>query len=172
MNETATQSEMSPEKAFLRKWESRIVATQKGHYLSAQYYSRQNYVLGVPVIVLSTIVGTSVFATLQQQKQEIWIQILVGLASVAAAVLASLQTFLGFSDRAEKHRVAGAKYGAVGREVEALISFPPAKMEERLDSIRQRLDALALESPNVPAKIYEAARMKLHEIDDEKPRSA
>ena len=56
--------------------------------------------------------------------------------------------------------------------MEALITFPSAKIEERLDSIRQRLDALALESPNVPAKIYEAAQMKSHEITDTMPKRA
>src|SRR5207248_3345936 len=50
------------------------------------------------------------------------LQITTGIASVVAAVLAALQTFLGLSDRAEKHRLAGAKYGALGRQLEELLS--------------------------------------------------
>jgi uncharacterized membrane protein YidH (DUF202 family) len=47
------------------------------------------------------LVGTSVFATAQKQPEP-WLQIAVGLASIAAALLASLQTFLGYSERAQE----------------------------------------------------------------------
>jgi hypothetical protein len=67
---------------------------------------------GIPAVVLSTVVSTSVFASLLKQPDP-WLQITLGFASVAAALLASLQTFLSYSERAEKHRIAGAKYGAL-----------------------------------------------------------
>ena len=86
--------------SVLPDWYQRVVATQKGHYLSTDHFARLNYWLGIPVMALSTLVGTSVFASLQEQP-EAWLQILIGLASVFAAVLASLQTFLGFAERAE-----------------------------------------------------------------------
>jgi hypothetical protein len=78
----------------------------------------------------------------------------VGLASVAAALLTSLQTFLGYSERAEKHRLAGAKYGALGRELESLRSIANGASEEAMTKVRERLDALAVESPSTPQKIY------------------
>lgn len=105
------------------------------------------------MIALSTIVGTSVFASIQKQP-ELWVEITVGLASVLAAVLASLQTFLGYSARAEKHRVAGAKYGALGRELEVLRASDEAIPSETIEGLRKRLDALALESPNNSLRIY------------------
>jgi hypothetical protein len=108
--------------------------------------------LGVPAIVLSTLVGTAVFASLQKQP-ELWLQISIGLASVLAAVLAGLQTFLGYTERAEKHRIAGAKYGALGRELEVLRASDQIS-NETLEDIRKRLDVLALESPNNPLRIY------------------
>jgi hypothetical protein len=135
-----------------------VSVTQNAHYLSADHFARWSRWLGIPVIALSAIVGTSVFATLQKQP-EVWVQISVGLGSVAAAVLASLQTFLGYSERAEKHRVAGAKYGAIGRELETLVSSEnPA--EGLIDELRKRLDSLALESPNNPLRIYHLAGSK------------
>lgn len=143
--------------SVLSDWYQRVVATQKGHYLSADHFARLNYWLGMPVMALTTFVGTSVFASLQQAEPE-WFRILIGFASVLAAVLASFQTFLGFAERAEKHRVAGAKYGAVGRQLEALIAASTASPEES-GAIREKLDALALESPNVPLSIYRRAKM-------------
>jgi len=118
---------MSTPQQVLDEWYQRVVVTQRAHYLSADHFGSKKYWLGIPAVILSTIVGTSVFATVQKQP-EFWLQIAVGLASVAAALLASLQTFLGYSERAEKHRIAGAKYGALGRELEQLCASdePPS----------------------------------------------
>jgi hypothetical protein len=141
---------------ILETWYGRTAFIQRIQYLAALHYSRLHYWLGVPVIVVTTLVGTSVFASIQQQPA-VWIQVLAGFASVVAAILAGLQTFLGLQDRAEKHRLAGAKYGAVGRELEELLAFPETQSDVHVSDIRQRLDALALESPNVPLFIANRA---------------
>jgi hypothetical protein len=78
------------------------------------------------------------------------------MASVTAAILTSLQTFLGYAEKAEKHRIAGAKYGAIGRELEILRSLPEVEVE-KINDLRQRLDSLAEESPNNPLRIYNKA---------------
>ncbi|HEX9937739.1 MAG TPA: SLATT domain-containing protein [Longimicrobium sp.] len=144
---------------FLREWYDRVSHTQRAHYRSADHFGRKSYALGIPVIALSTLVGTSVFATLQKQPS-LWLQIAVGLASVVAAVLASLQTFLGWAARAEKHRIAGAKYGAVGRELEAMLESTNTPTDEQIAKLREKLDTLALESPNNPLGIYRGAKQQ------------
>jgi hypothetical protein len=143
---------MSTLKEVLDDWYTRVSITQRAHYLSADHFGRRKYWLGVPAVVLSTLVGTAVFASLQKQP-ELWLQISIGLASVLAAVLAGLQTFLGYTERAEKHRIAGAKYGALGRELEVLRASDQIS-NETVEEIRNRLDVLALESPNNPLRIY------------------
>ena len=140
----------------LEDWYQRVATTQRAHYLSADHFGTRKYWLGIPAVVLSTLVGTSVFATVQKQP-ELWLQITVGLASVAAALLASLQTFLGYSEGAEKHRIAGAKYGALGRELEQLRASGGTPSTEAMSEVRKRLDDLAVESPNNPLHIYRKA---------------
>jgi hypothetical protein len=147
---------MSTMNDVLNDWYERVAATQRAHYRSADHFARKSYWLGIPVIALTTLVGTSVFATLQKQPAP-WLQITVGLASVAAAILASLQTFLGYSERAEKHRVAGAKYGALGRELETLRASANTVSDQAISEVRKRLDTLALESPNNPIWLYQTA---------------
>lgn len=142
---------------IVETWYGRVSFIQRIQYLAALHYSRLNYWLGIPVIIVTTLVGTSVFASIQQQPAA-WLQIMAGFASVLAAVLAGLQTFLGLQDRAEKHRLAGAKYGAVGRQLEELMAFPDRQMDAQVFEVRQRLDALALESPNVPLFIANRAQ--------------
>lgn len=134
------------------EWYRRVSVTQRAHYLSANYYSRRRYWLGVPAVALATVVGTSVLASLATSHQ-IWVQVALGLGSVAAAVLTSLQTFLGYAERAEKHRIAGAKYGALGRDLE-ILRVCSVLAEERIVGIRERLDDLAIESPDNPQYIY------------------
>jgi hypothetical protein len=146
---------MNPQQV-LDDWYERVAVTQRAHYLSADHYGARKYWLGIPAVVLSTFVGTSVFATVQKQP-DFWLQITVGLASVAAALLASLQTFLGYSERAEKHRIAGAKYGALGRELEQLRASDVPPSAEAMSQVRKRLDDLAVESPNNPLAIYRKA---------------
>jgi hypothetical protein len=146
---------MATTNEVLTDWYQRVVVTQCAHYLSADHFGRRKYWLGIPAAALSTIVGTSVFATIANQPA-LWVQIAVGLLSVAAAVLAALQTFLGYAERAEKHRLAGAKYGALGRELEQLRAANSCT-EDQISEVRQRLDNLASESPNNPISIYRGA---------------
>jgi len=143
---------MSTTKEVLNDWYARVRVTQLAHYNSAEHFGKRKYALGVPAVILSALVGTTVFATLQKQP-ELWLQIIVGLASVAAALLTSLQTFLGYSERAEKHRIAGAKYGALGRELEILRVLDTVDINI-VNDLKKGLDDLAQESPNNPKNIY------------------
>ena len=108
--------------------------------------------LGVPVVILTTFIGTSVFATLQDEI-DTSLKILVGVISVTAAVLASLQTFLRFGERAEKHRVAGESWAALRREIDEMLALHPTYLAARgdpksyLDDLRKRMDDTAALSP-------------------------
>lgn len=106
----------------------------------------------MPAVVLSTIVGTSIFATLQAKPEPEW-QIAVGILSIAAAILTALQSFLGYNDKVEKHRIAGSRYNAVGRELELWLTRDEENIPA-LESIRAKIDALAAESPHVPQSVH------------------
>jgi hypothetical protein len=71
----------------LRDWERRAAAAAEVHFQVAEGLSRSNVYLGIPVVVLSAIVGTGVFATLTEEVNT-GIKIAAGTISVIAAVLA------------------------------------------------------------------------------------
>lgn len=133
------------------EWYQRAVVVAHGHYRAALRYSRLNFWFGIPSIVLATIVGTSVFASLQQ-KPDFWLQITVGLMSILAAVLSGLQSFLGYNDKAERHRMAGSRYNSIGRELELILAED--KDWTKLETIRTRIDTLAQESPHIPESVH------------------
>jgi len=151
---------METQKSVLEEWYKRVAVTQAAHYYSADKLGSRKYWLGIPTVILTSLVGTSVFATFQEESTEPWMKICLGLASVSAALLASLQTFLGDSERAEKHRIAGAKYGSLGRELEYILTIENGIAETRINELRARLDDLAIESPNNPLNIYRKAGAK------------
>ncbi len=73
-----------------------------------------------------------------------------------AAVLASLQTFLGFSERAEKHRFTAASYSSVCRHLELLNAFYPQEnkeVENILSKIKTEMDSLSKSAPDIPQRI-------------------
>jgi hypothetical protein len=139
-------------RSVAEQWYHRVVGVAHSHYRAALRYSRLNSLFGLPSVVLATVVGTSVFATLQA-KPDLWWQVLVGIMSIAAAVLSALQSFNSYSDKAEKHRAAGAKYNAVGRELELWLSDVEENVRT-LDAIRQKIDSLAQESPHIPEAVH------------------
>lgn len=140
---------------LLRDWNRRADASAETHYAMANRLSSSNVLLGVPVVVLTTFVGTSVFATLQEDV-DTRLRIFVGVVSVLAAVLASLQTFLRFGERAEKHRVAAEKWAALRREITEMLALHPTYLASRgdpkqyLDDLRTRMDEVSTQSPEMP----------------------
>jgi hypothetical protein len=153
-------------KDLLDDWLFRIRKAQLAHVKTAVYFGRVNLWLGVPVVILTTLVGTSVFATLQKEAATS-IRIAAGLASVLAAIMAGLQTFLRYSERAERHRVSGGKYGTLRREIEQRLAFPPANPDELsnyVDSLRERWDKLSEDCPTAPNRIWDSAGAQIRAI--------
>lgn len=148
--------EFANREELLRGW---LLHAHKGrdrHDLAARRNDTYRYWLGVPAVILATVVGTSVFASLEKTVDANF-KIALGLASILSAVLASLQTFFDFGIRAESHRLAGAKHKAIIRELEQELTQPLKQLPEKddfYDDLRTRLDALEAEAPVVPDGIY------------------
>ncbi|MNC74482.1 hypothetical protein D3C75_1258450 [compost metagenome] len=73
--------------------------------------------------------------------------------SVLAAILTALQSTLRYQELAEKHRDAGAKYNALGRKIELMITLREAD-SDKVNDLRVLIDSLALESPHIPQAVH------------------
>jgi hypothetical protein len=143
------------ENQLLLKWIRRARESQMSHYDMADLLSARDRRVGWLVTALTAFVGTAVFASLNMSAVAPVLRIFIGLVSVTAAVSAALQTFLRYAERAEKHRAAGARYGAVRRRLEAIfVGDADARDGHYLTAIRDELDRLAEDSPNVPPRIF------------------
>jgi len=160
------QEQENPIEAIKQKMEYyrlRAHRAARAHYLAAKYYEKSNIALGVPGIVANTIVGTAIFATISQQST-IYIQVITGLLSLSAGVLASLQTFFKHSERAEKHRFAAANYSSIFRKLDLIKirkDLSDTKHEKllfsELQSVVEQINQLEKDSPDVFDRFYDQA---------------
>ncbi len=146
-------------------WLRRVAAAEAGHRQSSDRLRRGSLLLGIPVVVLTTIVGTSVFASLNTADVQIGLRALVGSLSILAAALSSLQTFLRLGTRAEAHRIAAFRYETLRRDMTQELAIPRASRADavhQLDGVRLRLDRYAKESPTIDERRWAKLEHQFH----------
>jgi hypothetical protein len=150
-NEGAEQSAWTPRvEQLLQSWHKRVYAAQTAYYDEAERFRRRNYQLGIPVVIVSSLVGTAVFSDVGSK----W---LVGSVSILAAVMASLQTFLKFGENATLHGSAADWFAAIRRDIEEVLALPPhlrGKPKTCLDSIRQEMNRAGQKSPELGEHLW------------------
>ena len=152
-------------RALLEDWHHRVYAAQSAHYASADMFRTLNYIVGVPAVIFSSVVGTALFVGLEKNSPRTW---LVASTSILAAVLAALQTFLRFAERATLHGTAADWYSAIRRDIEEVLHLPVADRgapKAFLDSVRKEMNRAAQDSPELSARHWrrEAKRFRVKE---------
>ena len=145
-----------PEHMLIR-WANRILFAQRADFRSSVTLLRRNSYLEIPVICLTAAVGTAIFATLTQNPS-VFLKVTTGAISFLATIIAALHTSLRYLEKAEKHRVSAAKFGALGREIDRILSFPPdneAQLMEIIKSIENQWNVITSESPTALPKEWE-----------------
>jgi len=136
---------------LLRDWRNRAHASQTGYYTMADRFRRWNYWLGIPVVIGSSIVGTTIFASL---KDDVGVpaRVAFGSISILAAVLASLQTFLRFAESASIHGASAA-----WRDIESILALPRELLGDPkvcVDSVRKEMNKVAQKSPELNERLW------------------
>lgn len=142
-------------KELLERWIQRLTILERCHFEATVPLARLNLGLGIPVVILSTIVGTTVFATLEKSIDDT-IKIAVALTSVTAAVLSSLQTFLRFSENVEKHKASAFKAGSIRREIELILVAKDIETipDDKISSLREQIEQITASELTIPNRIY------------------
>jgi hypothetical protein len=138
--------------ALLEDWHHRVYAAQTAHYASADLFRTLNYIVGVPAVIFSSVVGTSLFAGLEKDSPR---AMLIASTSILAAVLGALQTFLRFAERATLHATAADWYSAIRRDIEEILHLPITDRgtpKDCLDEIRKEMNRAAQDSPELSAR--------------------
>lgn len=141
---------------LLHKWYIRIRAIQTGHYRQAQQYRRLHLLLGIPVVVLSAVVGTTVFATLNEASTSAVVKVILGSTSMLTAAIASLQTFLNYDALSEKHLSAASKLSAIKKEIEekTITLTKDEELTDFIEQVRVRWTSVTDEYPQISDKVW------------------
>lgn len=148
---------------LLLNWQTSARCAQKAHFRTATLLEKRHFWIGIPTVVLSTIVGSSVFASMQEQASQ-QAKILVAIASIAAAILAALQTFLRFAERAERHRIVGTSFSALKKELEFRRAYPPREpvtQETCAAEFLKRWSHLVENSPTTDEHLFQITRTEV-----------
>jgi hypothetical protein len=137
----------------LSRWLKRARESQLSHHLMAEKLGSRNNYFGVATIVITAISGATTLMTSLTGEPKV----LLGIASLAAAVLASLQTFLKNDEKANLHKASAASYGSVRRLLELASAADPETIQASLKVAKEELDKLAKDSPSVSKKIFDEA---------------
>jgi hypothetical protein len=143
----------------------RVYAAQAAHYAASDVFRLLNYVVGIPVIVFSGIVGTAIFAGLEHDSPR---TLVVACVSILAAILAGLQTFLRFPERAAQHATAADWYSAIRRDIEQILHLPfesRGKAKDCLDRVRKEMNRAGQDGPELNVRLWkrEAKRFGVKE---------
>jgi hypothetical protein len=138
---------------LLKGW---LIHDRKGwkkHAAAARRLERQYRWVGGFSVLLSAVVGASLFAALERGFEP-WGRIVAGMISITAAVLSGLLTFNRYEERTEKHRVAAVRYKASLKELEALLSADHPSIDgATIERIEEAFRDLERSAPVVPADI-------------------
>ena len=143
---------MTPEE-LIGQWQQGLGNSHRAHYEAAKYYERLHLWFGVPTVVMSALLGTTVFTSLQHADVA-WVKTLMVVLSVSMIALTSLQTFFKYSERAERHKTAAVQIGEVRHELEQKLQFGPVD-EAFAKAIREKWDAADRQAPTFPPGLYE-----------------
>lgn len=143
---------------LLADWERRSAVAKVAHYELTETYRRRYNLLGIPAVILASVVGTSLFATIGETSIDWRLRLAGGFVSVLSAVFAGLQTFLRYGELAERHMVAADWYAAVNRRIHQLQALQPGERGDAkacLDELRKELAKIGQQSPAIGERTWE-----------------
>ena len=143
---------------LMSQWQRGLGNTHRAHFEAAKHYERLHMCFGIPTVIMSALLGTTVFTSLQYSESA-WVKTLMAVLSVAVVALTSLQTFFKYSERAERHKTAAVQIGEIRRELEQKMEFETID-EAFVKTIRKKWDTADRQSPPFPPGLYERVQEK------------
>jgi hypothetical protein len=143
---------------LLREWKERAWRFSAAHHKAAVHYHRMHLALGIPVVLVTAVLGTSAVSSMQDKDVGSPMQIGVVFLAVCAAILAGLQTFLNYGETSERHRRAGSGWESLRWTLEGkIVTYYGDDDKTVLQDIRARMESLQKESPTIPDWIWRLA---------------
>jgi len=154
---------------LLRNWQQRSTVAEHAYYSKAERLRVWNYLLGIPVVIVTGVVGTAVFASLGRSTTvSAQAKVAIGAVTILAAVLAGVQTFTKLGEAAQQNGIAGDWYASIRRDIDQALSLPPALRDppkDVVDGIRKEMNKASQKSPELGERWW-GPFAKAYDVDD------
>ena len=162
---------------LMAEWADKAACYRWMHERTEKIFSRNDRMITIPVIILSTLTGTANFglnSIFGDNKSAASLATLaIGGVSIIAGIITTLGNFLRYAQGSEAHRVSSISWGKFNRLICVELRLNP---NERMDSMsflkicRIELDRLIEQSPPIPDSIIAAFRNEFgSSMDVKKP---
>lgn len=160
MNNQITTAEQPVSKAKLeimkesQRIEESTLYSSKGHFAAAHTWSNFHLIIGIPIVVLAAVAGSSFICNNNFSAR---------VLSVIVAVLSAVMTFLNPNEKSSTHLNAGNSYDALQNEVRMFRTIDCWRedseqiLTERLKNYSNHKDRLNQVSPQIPWWAYQIA---------------
>jgi len=148
-------------RVLLSQWLGKTRLAKSTHYEVSKSLNQKEHYLSIPSIVISALVGTSIFVTLDQDP-DILAKTIVGVLSISTAVLAALQSHLGLRSKSEEYRAYATLFGKVEKRIETVLADHYVH-QKTLEAVRVEYDNVVVGAPTTKYKYYLAAKKKLED---------
>ena len=122
--------------------------------------AKNNMMITVPVIILSTLTGSANFimgSLLEGDPQgQKYAQIGIGGVSIFTGILTTLGNFFRYAQSSEAHRVASIAWGKFQRQLAVELALHPRERIDCMDFLkicRAELDRMIEQSPPIPDRV-------------------
>ncbi len=159
---------------LLKKWAELSASYRVLHDRAHRIFKFKNQCFTIPVIVLSTILGTASFSqsTFPPAYQP-YIPMGIGSLNIIAGIITTIAQFTRVSELSEANRVASIAYGKFSRNIATELSLPPEfRSYSGIDFVqicRSEFDRLVEQSPIIPLDILEKFMQEIDGQDITKP---
>jgi hypothetical protein len=139
------------------------------HRKSEGLFSHRTIFLDMPTIIIGAINGFVSVGSKQIFKEDEYASVYIGMVALFVSLLNTIQSYFGWSRRAESHKISSNSYGKLFRFVSLEMSLPRDERlgpSELLKYVKQEFDRLAEISPQIPPRIVDEFNKKFSDVKD------
>ena len=142
-----------------KKWAETSVVMKWKHYEVAQWYTKINFWLGIPVMFMTAALGTSLFGGALSDNEEVS-RIIMYVGAALSFVVTGLHGVLVFLDPgtiSQKHLNGSANFDAILHDLQFELAMDKVLRQDAVfffDSIKRKMSVATKQSPVIPARFW------------------
>jgi hypothetical protein len=132
-----------------KRIEETVLYSSKGHFVSANFWSRFHLAIGLPMVILSGLAGAAALTKFDPNH------FVAGSLSIVVASLSAVATFLNPNESVSSHQEAGNKYDSlmnmvrIFRVIDCWREESDEVLTERVKRFSEERDELNGKSPQI-----------------------